>query len=194
MKQLTVISGKGGTGKTTLVASFAALAEGKVLADCDVDAADLHLVLDPEEQQRETFIGGRAPHLDPEICVECGECRERCRFDAVTEEYRIDSVACEGCGLCATVCPVDAIEMRSVEVGEWFVSDTPSRGGRGGGRGTGRGARSGQGRGMGGGTNPGAGPGGNCVCPSCGATTPHQVGAPCYQVACPQCGTRMVRP
>ena len=125
MKQLTVISGKGGTGKTTLVASFAALAEGKVLADCDVDAADLHLVLDPEEQQRETFIGGRAPHLDPEICVECGECRERCRFDAVTEEYRIDSVACEGCGLCATVCPVDAIEMRSVEVGEWFVSDTP---------------------------------------------------------------------
>ena len=125
MKQLTVISGKGGTGKTTLVASFAALTERKVLADCDVDAADLHLLLPPEERRRETFVGGRQPHLDPEVCIECGECRERCRFDAVTEEYRIDSVACEGCGLCAAVCPVDAIEMRSVDVGEWFVSDTP---------------------------------------------------------------------
>ena len=124
MKQLTVISGKGGTGKTTLAASFAALAERKVLADCDVDAADLHLLLHPEEQRRETFIGGRVPHLDPAICTECGACRERCRFDAVTEDYRIDSVACEGCGLCAAVCPVDAIEMRSTEVGEWFISGT----------------------------------------------------------------------
>ena len=70
----------------------------------------------------------------------------------------------------------------------------PPRGGRGGGRGMGRGARPGQGMGMGGGTRPGAGPGGNCVCPSCGATAPHQVGAPCYQVACPRCGTSMVRP
>jgi len=133
-KELVVISGKGGTGKTSIVASFAALAEKVVLADCDVDAADLHLVLDPKVVRRETFSGGKRARIRPGHCTACGKCEELCRFDAIffdgpgngrlDKTFRIDPIACEGCGVCAWFCAEDAIEFTPVVNGEWYVSDT----------------------------------------------------------------------
>jgi len=134
MKELVVISGKGGTGKTSLVASFAALAEKVVLADCDVDAADLHLVLDPKIVRRENFSGGSRARINSDLCTACGKCEEICRFDAISfdgagngnadKTYRVDPIACEGCGVCAWFCADKAIEFGPVVNGEWFISDT----------------------------------------------------------------------
>lgn len=128
MKQLAVISGKGGTGKTILSACFAALAENKVMVDCDVDAANLHLMLKPEIKRREVFISGQTARLDGSLCTGCGECREACRFDAISEseegEFRIDPLACEGCAVCSHVCPSGAIVMEDAECGHWFVAQT----------------------------------------------------------------------
>jgi MinD superfamily P-loop ATPase len=131
MKQLVVISGKGGTGKTSVVASFAVLAENAVLADCDVDAADLHLVLSPEPLGRQPFSGGKGAAIEPDICTACGHCRELCRFDAITRTdtpdgpiFRVEDTACEGCGVCARFCPAEAIRFEPVENGEWFISRT----------------------------------------------------------------------
>ena len=132
MKELVVISGKGGTGKTSLVASFAALAKAKVLADCDVDAADLHLVLEPRILHREDFCGGKLARILPDRCTSCGRCQEVCRFDAVVrkagstgaEDFFIDPVACEGCGVCVWNCPEEAISFEEAINGEWFVSET----------------------------------------------------------------------
>jgi MinD superfamily P-loop ATPase len=128
MKELCIVSGKGGTGKTTVSAAFASLAKNKVMADCDVDAADLHLLLNPEVQQRESFIGARTPCIDYELCGECGDCQSWCRFDAIEldfdQGYLIDPLACEHCGLCALVCPEEAINMEDAVSGEWMVSDT----------------------------------------------------------------------
>ena len=132
MKSLTVISGKGGTGKTTVVTSFAALAKKDgvkiVIADCDVDAPDLHILLQPEIKHREPFTGGRIAVMDQERCTGCGECYEHCRFEAVIrreDRYEIDPMECEGCGVCEYVCPVDAITMQVREGGYWFISETP---------------------------------------------------------------------
>ncbi len=111
IRQLTVISGKGGTGKTTLVAAFASLATGAVLADCDVDAADLHLIMDPEVVEKSDFFGPRLAEIDPGKCTECGACRERCRFLAVDERFRVVQDRCEGCGVCALVCPAGAVRL-----------------------------------------------------------------------------------
>jgi MinD superfamily P-loop ATPase len=132
MKELVVISGKGGTGKTSIVASFAAMEGKKVLADCDVDAADLHLILEPIIQRREEFHGGNEAVIRPEDCVGCGACLAHCRFDAVRAEgdgaagstFSIDPIACEGCGVCVHVCPVGAIDFPRKKDGEWFISDT----------------------------------------------------------------------
>lgn len=124
MKQLVVISGKGGTGKTILAASFAALSHNPVMADCDVDAADLHLLLQPTVIDRHQFSGGRYASVDETLCSRCGECRVRCRFDAIGEDFVVDPVSCEGCAFCHFVCPVKAIEMRERTSGEWFVSET----------------------------------------------------------------------
>ncbi len=124
MKQVVVISGKGGTGKTTLTASLAALAKPSVLADCDVDAPDLHLILKPQVRQRGDYQGGEVAVIDQDLCTDCGLCREVCRFDAISEDYVVDPFACEGCGLCPRVCPVDAIEMVQERAGEWYISDT----------------------------------------------------------------------
>lgn len=128
MKELCIISGKGGTGKTTVSAAFATLARNKVMTDCDVDAADLHLLLNPEVQKRESFIGARTPQIDYELCGECGDCQSWCRFDAIDldfdQGYIIDPLACEHCGLCALVCPEEAIQMEETVSGEWMVSDT----------------------------------------------------------------------
>ena len=124
MRQLTVISGKGGTGKTTITAAFALLAENKVMVDCDVDAADLHLILNTKIQQTEKFYGGRSPLVDPEKCTQCGTCTDLCRFDAIKDGL-VDIVSCDHCGLCVYGCPEDAITMMDDHSGNWFVSQTP---------------------------------------------------------------------
>jgi MinD superfamily P-loop ATPase len=128
IRELVVISGKGGTGKTSVVAAFAALAGGAVLADCDVDAADLHLVLDPTFGSEHEFSGRRQAVIDAAACTACGRCAGVCRFAAVLgaadDDYSIDSIACEGCELCRRVCPADAIQMEPVVNGAWMVSET----------------------------------------------------------------------
>lgn len=134
MKELVIISGKGGTGKTSIVASFAALAQNPIVADCDVDAADLHLVLEPTTLHREEFSGGSRARILPERCTSCGECEALCRFDAIRRDgngndeadktFRVDPLACEGCGVCAHFCLANAIEFGPVVNGELFVSRT----------------------------------------------------------------------
>ena len=123
MKQLTVISGKGGTGKTTLVASLAHLARRSVLVDADVDAADLHLLLKPRIQRRDAFVAAKVAEIDPALCNQCGRCQEVCRFEAI-RDFHVDPIACEGCGVCLYVCPKEAVRLKDVQSGEWFVSDT----------------------------------------------------------------------
>ncbi len=124
MKELVVISGKGGTGKTSIVASLAQLARDKVMVDCDVDASDLHLILKPEIIRRSDFVGGGQPFIDREKCTSCKDCLELCRFDAISDDIEIDRIACEGCGVCAYFCPEKAITMKDKVSGEWYISDT----------------------------------------------------------------------
>ena len=128
MKQITVISGKGGTGKTTLVGSFAALAENKVIADCDVDAPDLHLLLHPEIIKKEEFKGLKVAVMDKTLCTECGTCEETCRFNAIalTEEsgYAVNPARCEGCGACVFACPQEALTLKERVSGYSFISKT----------------------------------------------------------------------
>jgi len=122
-KEIVVISGKGGTGKTVIAASFAALAKNKVMADCDVDAADLHLLLHPEVLEKHDFKGGKKAVIDKERCNECGKCEQVCRFNAI-ENFVVDSISCEGCGVCSHICPEGAIKMEENLSGEWFISRT----------------------------------------------------------------------
>ncbi len=134
MKELVVISGKGGTGKTSLAAAFAALACPAVVADCDVDAADLHLVLDPQVRQTSDFVGGKRAAIAPDQCLGCGRCAALCRFGAIhlngpgngviEKTYAVDPVACEGCKVCVEFCPVKAIAFHDTVNGQWFLSDT----------------------------------------------------------------------
>jgi len=134
MKELVVISGKGGTGKTSIVASFAGLAKNAVFADCDVDAADLHLILEPEIKQNSDFSGGKRAKIIAEKCIGCGKCRDLCKFDAihlngqgnevVDKTFAVDPISCEGCKVCVEFCPVDAIEFDDCVNGQWFVSNT----------------------------------------------------------------------
>ncbi len=123
MKQITVLSGKGGTGKTTLVASFATLAQKIVVTDCDVDAPDLHILLRPEIQQKMEFKGSKLAVIDDNKCIHCNICEEICRFNAI-EDQLVDSIYCEGCGLCAHICPVQAIELFERLSGYAFISKT----------------------------------------------------------------------
>ncbi|RPJ51117.1 MAG: (4Fe-4S)-binding protein [Acidobacteria bacterium] len=129
MQQLAVISGKGGTGKTSVVASFAALTGETVLVDCDVDAADLHLVLSPTLLERHEFRSGHLAKIRQAECSFCGECMESCRFDAIKPagdgfRYQVDPVACEGCRVCVEFCPVQAIDFEERTCGEWYISET----------------------------------------------------------------------
>jgi MinD superfamily P-loop ATPase len=123
MKEIVVLSGKGGTGKTSIVASFASLARSKVLADCDVDAADLHLLLEPKVKEEKEFWSGQVAFIDAEKCTECGLCQELCRFGAI-KDFKVDPVSCEGCDFCYQVCPVDAIAMKDSMSGHSFISET----------------------------------------------------------------------
>jgi MinD superfamily P-loop ATPase len=124
MKQILVISGKGGTGKTVVTGAFAALAKNKVMVDCDVDAADLHLLLCPTVRERHEFKSGQSAVIDKHRCRECGRCVAVCRFGAITPDFRIERFSCEGCGLCSRICPVLALRMEENTAGEWFISDT----------------------------------------------------------------------
>ena len=134
MKELVVISGKGGTGKTSIVAAFANLAKNAVFADCDVDAADLHLVLEPMIKQTSDFSGGRQASVITEKCIGCGKCKELCKFDAINfngpandtvgKTFTVDPILCEGCKVCVEFCPVDAIEFNDSINGQWFISET----------------------------------------------------------------------
>jgi MinD superfamily P-loop ATPase len=132
IKELVVISGKGGTGKTSVAASFAALAERPVIADCDVDAADLHLILMPQVKERHEFRSGHQAVVRQTDCTGCGICRDVCRFDAVLTDgqasgkptFSVDPISCEGCGVCVRFCPVQAIDFPERLCGEWTVSET----------------------------------------------------------------------
>ncbi|MEE4266118.1 MAG: ATP-binding protein [Desulfobacteraceae bacterium] len=124
MKELIVISGKGGTGKTSLMAAFCALAENKVLCDADVDAADLHLIMNPKVVRRSEFKSGKTAVINKDLCTECGLCREMCRWEAISAAYEVNSIGCEGCGVCVHFCPEKAIDFPENTCGEWFVSDT----------------------------------------------------------------------
>jgi len=123
MKEVVVLSGKGGTGKTSIVGCFAALAQSKVLADCDVDAADLHLLLKTVIQQQNEFWSGQVSFIDEEKCTHCSLCQELCRFEAI-KDYKVDPISCEGCGFCSHICPVEAITMKGNMSGRWFISNT----------------------------------------------------------------------
>jgi len=123
MKEVVILSGKGGTGKTSIVGSLAALAKRKALSDCDVDAADLHLLLSPSLKQETEFWSGQLAHIDRDKCTECGLCQDLCRFDAI-RDYTVDPTSCEGCGFCFQVCPADAVTMKENLSGHWFVSET----------------------------------------------------------------------
>lgn len=123
MKQLTVISGKGGTGKTTVTAAFAGLAENAILADCDVDAPDLHLLLKPTVQEKMPFYGLKLAKMNKDKCTSCGLCAEHCRFRAISDDFKIINDRCEGCGVCEYVCPTDAIEFVERISGYAYVSN-----------------------------------------------------------------------
>jgi MinD superfamily P-loop ATPase len=122
--ELVVLSGKGGTGKTSLVGALAALAPDKVLCDADVDAADLHLLLQPEIRERRDFHAGHKAVIDSDRCVQCRECLDWCRFAAISESLIINPLLCEGCGVCCYLCPAGAIDFPDNLCGEWFISDT----------------------------------------------------------------------
>ncbi len=126
MKEIVVISGKGGTGKTSLTASFAVLGGEKItVVDCDVDAADMHLLLEPDFGQSEDFYSGEIAEIDQDMCTKCGKCADVCRFDAVLVTdgtYSVDPLSCEGCGYCARVCPVKAITNHVQNAGRWYIS------------------------------------------------------------------------
>ena len=126
IKEIVVISGKGGTGKTSLTASFAYLG-GKdvIVADCDVDAADMHLLMKPDFAEAEDFYSGELAYIHQQECIRCGKCKDVCRFDAIQiidGQYIVDPLSCEGCGYCARVCPTDAIENKDLNVGKWYTS------------------------------------------------------------------------
>ncbi len=124
IRELVIVSGKGGTGKTSITAAFASLAENNVLCDADVDAADLHLLMAPDVQNKHDFMGGSIAEINQDGCVECGRCLELCKFDAISDDYVVDPISCEGCGVCVDLCPEETIAFPVQKCGEWFISNT----------------------------------------------------------------------
>ncbi|MFC1528068.1 ATP-binding protein [Candidatus Neomarinimicrobiota bacterium] len=132
MKEIVIISGKGGTGKTSITASFAVLGGNNVVvADCDVDAADMHLLMQPDFALQEDFYSGELAVIDQDKCSQCGDCANACRYDAIPVidgEYIVDTLSCEGCGYCARICPTEAITNIDLIVGKWYVSKVKTGG------------------------------------------------------------------
>lgn len=125
MKEITVISGKGGTGKTTFTANLASLLNNLVVGDCDVDAPNLHLLLNPENKSEAVFKGMKLAVKNDDLCIDCGLCYENCRFNAITaDDYQIKNLKCEGCAVCAYVCPTDAIRMEEIETGTLYEAES----------------------------------------------------------------------
>lgn len=129
MREIVIISGKGGTGKTSLTAALSYLAKNEaVIADCDVDAADMHLLLEPDRRYGEDFYSGVLAVIDQDKCIKCGKCKQICRFDAITKsdssEFSVTPLDCEGCGYCSQICPRDAITMVPQNIGKWHESNT----------------------------------------------------------------------
>lgn len=124
MRELLIVSGKGGTGKTTIAACIASMEPFKVMADADVDAADLFIMLEPEILVRREFKSGRVASIRNELCTRCGQCAQACRFEAISDEMEVQAVDCEGCGVCAQVCPTEAISFLERVSGEWYLSRT----------------------------------------------------------------------
>jgi len=124
VKQIAFVSGKGGTGKSTLVSSLSILVKDKMIADCDVEAPNLHIILKGNILNKEDYYGAKGAIIDLSKCVECGQCRETCRFKAISEEFNVIRLKCEGCGACTLVCPKDAIRLENVKTGETYVSNT----------------------------------------------------------------------
>ena len=124
MKQFTVISGKGGTGKTSITAAFASLNNNAVFADCDVDASDLHLILKPDIKKTMSFHGLKIASINKELCTACIKCLDNCNFNAIDHKINIIKESCEGCGVCEYVCPFDAIKMMDRDSGFAYISDT----------------------------------------------------------------------
>ncbi|NLP48226.1 MAG: 4Fe-4S binding protein [Clostridiales bacterium] len=130
MKQLLILSGKGGTGKTTLAGAFIKFSQAKAMADCDVDAPNLHLITNFDYEPLESdYYGLPVANIDPNLCTACDLCRQHCRFGAIEkgEAYKIDTYACEGCGVCALVCPFDAVEMQESVSGNLMLWDQKER-------------------------------------------------------------------
>ncbi len=126
MKEIVVVSGKGGTGKTSVVASLACLIDRKAMVDCDVDAANLALVLSPRVIEEKEFAAGKKARIISEKCTTCGICKDMCRFDAISDDFIIDPVACEGCGACFFFCPASAVEFETPVAGHCYICDTPA--------------------------------------------------------------------
>jgi len=124
MKQVVFISGKGGTGKTVLSGALSAIPKKQVIADCDVDASNLHLLLQPALLEQHAFTGGNKAVIDPGVCLACDICRNECPYDAITPDFRVNTLRCDGCGLCSHLCPVRAIRMEPQQAGEWYRSET----------------------------------------------------------------------
>lgn len=127
MKEIVVISGKGGTGKTSITASLAVLGGSEVVvADCDVDAADMHLLLQPDFDVTEDFYSGELAYIDQSNCIRCGKCIQVCHFDAISiinNQFIVDEISCEGCGYCARICPPRTIINKKRLAGQWYVSN-----------------------------------------------------------------------
>lgn len=124
MKEVVVVSGKGGTGKTSFVASLASLLGHKVVADCDVDAANLNLLLDGKVNAHYEFFAGRKAAIDPGACTGCGKCREVCRFGAISTNHAVDALSCEGCGACFFLCPAKAVSFNETLCGHYYTAET----------------------------------------------------------------------
>ncbi len=124
MKELVIVSGKGGTGKTSITAALAVLTSNAILADCDVDAPNLHLLLAPEIKSSEEFVEAKVAVIDSELCRSCGVCETTCKFDAIAPDFRVDPIMCEGCGVCYISCPYNAIAMRERLSGYIYTSET----------------------------------------------------------------------
>ena len=124
MKEIAVVSGKGGTGKSTISAAFASLAENKIMVDADVDASDLHLIFKPKDIKEGDYTSHKKAAINKDICTGCGLCRENCYFDAISPDFVVDPYLCEGCVACQLVCPVNAIEMSQGTSGKWFIAET----------------------------------------------------------------------